>query len=143
MGPQLIEHLRLGAVCYPVGFGKRISLHRVGHRQGESKGIDRQSLGGVGKLEGNLVCSLLGHRKLHVPGKAVGGNGVGRALELIGAVLQPADEGKQNGGPALPDVRVALPQVFLSVFGADRGQLRPQGINVHGEKIRLNGDHYG
>ena len=90
-----------------------------------------------------MVLPLLYQGEHHVPGKAVGGDGVGLSVQIVGVLPQPGDEGKQDGGPAGPDIRVALPQVLGAVGGLDGGELGPQVLHPDGEKFILNGIDHG
>ena len=76
---------------------------------------------------------------LHVPGKAVLTAGVGLALMGKGPAGQLARPGEKDGGMALPDSRVGLPEHLLpgGIFQADC--FGTMGIHGQGQEFVVNG----
>ena len=76
---------------------------------------------------------------LHVPGKAMLTAGVGLALMGEGPAGQLARPGEKDGGMALPDSRVGLPEHLLpgGIFQADC--FGTMGIHGQGQEFVVNG----
>ena len=76
---------------------------------------------------------------LHVPGKAMLTAGVGLSLMGKGPAGQLARPGEKDGGVALPDSRVSLPEHLLpgGIFQADC--FGTMGIHGQGQEFVVNG----
>ena len=112
VGPQFKEQLLPAGVVHPAGLGQAVVLQNIGDGEDEGEGVDGQGLRALGQAEDGAGLALLQHLKPAVPGEAVAGDGVGLPLVGVLPVLEPPDDGEQQGSVAGPDGGVGLPDVL-------------------------------
>ena len=109
----------------------------VAHGQGKIERVDElcQTVGGQGQLNGGVARALDLPR--HEVGQAVDLDGIGRAVEVVHAVVRFAAVREQDGDAAARAIRglevfVAQPQVFVAVFGEGCGHAALLGRDGEG-----------
>ena len=112
MASQLKEQLAAAGVVLPAGLGQAVVLQGVGDGEDEGEGVDGQRLRAVGQTKDRPGVGVLRGLEPAVPGEAVAGDGVGLPLVGVLPVLEPPDDGEQQGGVAGPDGGVGLPDVL-------------------------------
>ena len=132
------RHRLIAGVLHGQGQARLAACQGVAHGQSKIKRVDElgQAVGGQGQLDGVLGGGL------DLPGQQVGQavdlDGIGRAVEVVHAVVRFAAVREQDGDAAARAIRglevfVAQPQVFVAVFGEGCGHaalLRCDGESV-------------
>ena len=143
MPPQLVVHHTVPPVLHPVALPQAPALQGVGHGEAKGEGVDRQGLRGVAVEEAHGILLPLRHGEGGGAAEAVGGDGPGDAVQQVAAVLQPGDNGEQQGSPPGPDRRIPLPQILRSLLIPDGGQLSPPLVNHHRQFLIFDAYSHG